>query len=304
MSINFQLLDLRAFLAVFDFGHFKEAASFLSLTQSALTRRIQALEYRLGVALFERSTRRVVPTLAGRKLEPIARRMLDEMDLSILSIGDMGAQQRGQISIACIPAVVSSFLPKTIKAFNLRFPFMQIKILDLSPLAGLESILHGEVEFGINMVGATEPDLEFHPLMDDPYVFVCHRSHPLADSRHLTWLDLEEHVLIRIGRPDSGNRAVLDNALTKENVQLNWVYEVNNLTTSLGLVEAGLGASILPRLATAARHTGVIVTKPISSPEVFRTLGLVERRKGHLSAAARILRDMIVNDLRSNRKSQ
>lgn len=298
MSINLEMLDLRAFLAVFDFGSFKEAAELLKLTQPALSRRIQALESRLGVALLERSTRHVVPTLAGRKLEPIARRLLDELDLSIFSISDMGAQQRGQISIASIPAVVSSCLPETIKAFNRRFPFIRLRVLDLSPQDGLESVLRGEVEFGINMVGATETELVFSPLMDDPYVLVCPRSHPLAKKKKVTWADLTEHVLIRIGRPDSGNRAVLDNALTKANVQLNWVYEVNNLTTSLGLVEAGLGVSVLPRLATAVKDHGGVVTKPISSPVVFRTLGIVERRKGHLSAAARILRDMLVKDLR------
>lgn len=97
-----------------------------------------------------------------------------------------------------------------------------------------------------------------------------------------------------IGRPDSGNRAVLDNALTKANVHLNWVYEVNNLTTSLGLVDAGLGASVLPRLATTVKDHSSVVTRPISSPVVFRTLRIVERRKGHLSAAAQIFRDMLI----------
>lgn len=298
MSINLEMLDLRAFLAVYEFGSFKEAAELLKLTQPALSRRIQALETRLGVALLERSTRHVAPTLAGRKLEPIARRLLDELDLSIFSISDMGSQQRGQISITSVPAVVSSFLPETIKAFNRRFPFIRLRILDLSPQDGLESVLRGEVEFGINMVGATETDLVFSPLMDDPYVLVCHKKHPLAKKKNIKWSHLAEHVLIRIGRPDSGNRAVLDNALTKANVQLNWVYEVNNLTTSLGLVEAGLGVSVLPRLATASKDHGSVVTRPISSPVVFRTLGIVERRKGHLSVAARILRDMLIKDLK------
>lgn len=298
MSINLEMLDLRAFLAVYEFGSFKEAAQLLKLTQPALSRRIQALESRLGVALLERSTRHVVPTLAGRKLEPIARRLLDELDLSIFSISDMGAQQRGQISIASVPAVASSFLPEAIKAFNRRFPHIRLRILDMSPQDGLESVLRGEVEFGINMVGATETDLIFTPLMDDPYVLVCHRSHPLAKKTSIKWSHLTEHVLIRIGRPDSGNRAVLDNALTKANVQLNWVYEVNNLTTSLGLVEAGLGVSVLPRLATEVKDRGSVVTRAIGTPTVFRTLGIVERRKGHLSAAARILRDMLIKDLK------
>src|SRR5215470_14242013 len=106
MSINFELLDLRAFLAVFDHSSFNKAAELLNLSQPALTRRIQALEARLGTALLERSTRHVIPTLAGRTLEPMARRLLSELDTSVLSISDLGAQQRGQISIASIPSAV------------------------------------------------------------------------------------------------------------------------------------------------------------------------------------------------------
>jgi DNA-binding transcriptional LysR family regulator len=138
-------------------------------------------------------------------------------------------------------------------------------------------------------------------LMDDPYVLACHRNNPLAGRKSLNWADLKEHVLIRIGRANSGNRALLDNALTKANVRLNWIYEVNNLTTCLKLVEAGLGASVLPRLATTSQHRGVVVTRPIKSPLVYRTLGIVERRKGTLSAAARILRDMLKVDFSSRK---
>src|SRR5262249_56202764 len=86
MSINFELLDLRAFLAVFDHSSFNKAAELLNLSQPALSRRIQALEARLGTALLERSTRQVAPTSAGRRLEPMARRLLDEFDTSLLSI--------------------------------------------------------------------------------------------------------------------------------------------------------------------------------------------------------------------------
>jgi DNA-binding transcriptional LysR family regulator len=213
----------------------------------------------------------------------------------------MGVQQRGQMSIAAIPAVVGSRVTDTIKAFKQRFPLIQLKILDYSPEEGLESVLRGEVEFGINMLGATETELVFSPLMDDPYVLACHRKNPLAGKKSLHWADLKEHVLIRIGRSNSGNRALLDNALIKANVRLNWIYEVNNLTTCLKLVEAGLGASVLPRLATVSKHRGAVVTRPIKSPVVYRTLGVVERRKGTLSAAARILRDMLKADFKARR---
>src|SRR5262245_28215980 len=296
MSINFELFDLRAFLAVYDLASFNKAAELLNLSQPALSRRIQGLEARLGTALLERSTRQVVPTATGRRLEPMARRLLDEFDTSLLSISGIGERQSGQITIASIPTAVIYFLPRVIKHFNQRYPQIRLRVLDRAPQEALDSVVHGEVEFGINMIGATETDVRFTHLMDDPYVLVCRRDHPLAKKKVVAWRDLAGYPLIRIGRPNSGNRALLDVALIKANLQLDWFHEVNNLTTALGLVQAGLGASVLPRLATPQSMHSNTITKPIRAPEVTRSIGIIERRKGRLSPAAKYFRDMLLAD--------
>jgi DNA-binding transcriptional LysR family regulator len=296
MRINFNLLDLRAFLAIFDFNSFHKAADLLNLSQPALSRRLRALEARLGTPLFERSTRVVTPTAAGRQLEPMARRLLDELDSSLQSISSIGGRQSGYVTISSIPTAAIYFVPRIIRQFGRQFPRIRLRVLDRSPAEVLDCVVRGEAEFGINMIGSMETDVTFSPIMDDPYVLACHRNHPLARRKNLVWQDLAGHALIRIGRENSGNRALLDAALTKADVRLDWLYEVNNLTTSLGLVEAGLGASVLPRLATPHGRHPVIVTKTIRSPEVTRTIGIVERRNGRLSPPAQFFRDILLAD--------
>lgn len=266
------------------------------MSQPALSRRLRTLETRLGTPLFARSTRNVMPTAAGRQLESIARRVLDDWDTSILTINRIGKRQPGQITISSIPTVAIYFLPKAIQHFNRQYPHIRLRILDRSPQEALECVVRREAEFGINMIGAMDGNVAFTPVMDDPYVLACHRNHPLAKKKDLTWRSLEGHPLIRIGRDNSGNRALLDGALTKANVRLDWFYEVNNLTTSLGLVEVGLGATVLPRLATPHGRHPVIVTKPIRSPEVSRTIGIVEPRDGHISPVAKLFRDVLLAD--------
>ena len=71
MNINFEILDLRAFLAVLELGSFHKAAQSLNLSQPALSRRIQALEASIGAPLLERTTRRVAPSTVGSSLEPM-----------------------------------------------------------------------------------------------------------------------------------------------------------------------------------------------------------------------------------------
>lgn len=294
MSINFELLDLRAFLAVFDYGSFHKAAALLNLSQPALSRRIQCLEVKLGTPLLERSTRHVSPTAAGCKLEPMARRLVEELETSLLTINGTDERQSGQVTIGAIPSAVVSLLPAIMGHFHERFPRMRLRVMDRTPQEALSSVIRGDVEFGINMVGSRMDDVTFTPLVEDPYVLVCPRGSALAKKRNLRWADLTGHSLVRVGRVNSGNRVLLDNALADAGVQLDWFYEVNNLDTALRLVEEGLGASILPAMAMETSKHPSLVVKPVGAPGVFRTIGIVERRKGRLSPPAQYLKDMLL----------
>ena len=293
MRINFELLDLRAFLAVVATGSFNRAAQSVHLSQSALSRRIKGLEEAVGSPLLERTTRRVELTTVGRQLHPLLERMLGEIETSILSVSETGTRQSGQVTLACVPTAAFYFLPQVIRAFNEQHPLIRFRILDLSAREGLESVARGETEFGINVLGLSEPDLRFTPLLKDPFVLACRRDHPLAQRSSLTWPELAGYPLVGVSR-NSGNRTILDNALAGPNIDLNWFYEVNHLSTSLGLVEAGLGVSVLPKLATPQSAHPVIVSIPIVDPVVTRSIGIVERRSGRLSSAALRFRDMLI----------
>ena len=111
MSINFELLDLRAFLSVAELESFHGAATALNLSQPALSRRIQKLEAAIGAPLLERTTRRVAITAVGRELLPLVQRMLDELDSCSLR-SRAGATPRGQVTIACLPTAAFYFLPR------------------------------------------------------------------------------------------------------------------------------------------------------------------------------------------------
>jgi DNA-binding transcriptional LysR family regulator len=298
MSINFEALDLRAFVAVVDLEGFHRAAEALNLSQPALSRRIQRLEAAVGAALLERTTRRVALTTVGREFLPLVRRMLEEFDSSLFAMRDVGKQRRGQISLACVPTAAFYFLPSVIARFNEQYPNIRFRILDLSANEGLESVARGEVEFGINLLGASDPELSFEPLIDDPFVLACRRDHPLAKRDLLTWSDLEGQPLVAVSRT-SGNRIMLDAALVRAGVNLSWSYEVTHLSTSLGLVEAGLGISVLPKLATPQADHPIIVTRPIQNPEVSRTIGVVRRRGGRLAPAAERFLEMLLGTWRN-----
>jgi DNA-binding transcriptional LysR family regulator len=293
MSINCEILDLRAFLAVLELESFHRAAEALHLSQPALSRRIQKLEAAVGAPLLERTTRHVAATALGAELIPLVQRMLEEFDGSLFSMRDLAPNRGGLVTIACIPTAAFYFLPTVIRQFNEEYPNIRFRILDLTATGGLQAVARGEVEFGINIMGNSDPDLIFDRLAEDPFVLAARKDHPLAEKSQVGWRELKPYRLITVHR-SSGNRTLLDAALAKSNIKLRWFYEVTHLSTSLGLVEAGLGISVLPKMATPQDDHPFLVTRPIVSPEVSRTIGVVRRRGGSLSPAAERFMTMLL----------
>ncbi|TKT69544.1 LysR family transcriptional regulator [Aquamicrobium sp. LC103] len=293
MRINCEILDLRCFLMVVELGSFHRAADTLNLSQPALSRRIQKLESVIGGALLERSTRHVASTAMGMELLPLVRRMLEEFDASLFTTREAGVQRSYIINMACIPTAAFYFLPLVIGRFSQEYPLVRFSILDLPATQGVQSVARGEVEFGINFMGNSDPDLEFIRLIEDPFVLAARKDHDLAGKSVVSWSELSPYPLITVHR-SSANRTLLDASLAKSNLRLPWSYEVTHLSTSLGLVEAGLGISVLPRLAMPQTDHPFLVPIPIRNPEVSRTIGILKRRGVSLSPAAeRFLRMLI-----------
>nr|WP_238380121.1 LysR substrate-binding domain-containing protein [Stenotrophomonas maltophilia] len=115
-------------------------------------------------------------------------------------------------------------------------------------------------------MGANDPNLDFDVLAEDPFVLACRHDHPLARKRKVECADLPNHQLITVHRT-SGNRTLLDDALARENLKLSCHYEVTHLSTSLSMVEAGIGVSVLPKMATPdGDHQSCAGGAPCSRP--------------------------------------
>ena len=197
------------------------------MSQPSVSRRIKALEAALGVALLERTTRRVKPTSIGRALDPMLRRLVCEFENCVFSLGDFGVRHPGEVTVASIATAASCFLPRVLKSFTTAHPDIRFRIVDLSAEEGLECVARGEAEFGINFLGASRSDLKFTPLIDDNFVVACRADHPFASRKSIKWSDLSGQSLIISQR--SGNRALIDQALARSNLRLNWSFEVIHL---------------------------------------------------------------------------
>ncbi|MDP5307422.1 LysR family transcriptional regulator [Paracoccus spongiarum] len=272
--MNIDLEDLKAFVATAEMQSFRAAAEMIHLSQPALTRRIQKLETTLGVALLERTTRRVSLTAVGRDFLPRARRLLDDLETSLLSVREIAERRSGLVSIACIPTAAYYFLPDVIGEFTKEYPLIRFRIVDAGANEVLQSVINREVDFGITLLGTEAPEVSFEPLIEEPFHLACRRDHPLSRRAEVTWAELADHRFITVGRA-SGNRLIMDLALAGATVRPRPFYEVQHLSTSLGLVEAGLGVAALPRMSLPAAPHPLIAAVALKDPTVTRTVGVV-----------------------------
>jgi DNA-binding transcriptional LysR family regulator len=292
MNMNFDLADLRAFVAVAEMNSFRAAADSIHLSQPAISRRVEKLELALGIKLFERTTRSVVLTAIGRDFSRKARSLLDDLENSLLSMRGAAATQLGEVVIACVPSAVYYFLPKVLLEFHAQYPRIRVRIIDDGANAVLKSVTGGEADFGINIIGIQEPEIEFQAILTESFVVACRRDHPLAMKSQVTWTELGQYEYMTVDK-SSGNRLVIDLALASTNVRLRWSYEAKHISTLIGLVEAGLGVAVVPRLAMPMGEHATLTTVPLVEPTVDRAVGLIRRRGRELPPSARQLYELI-----------
>ncbi|MBB4615975.1 LysR family transcriptional regulator [Sphingomonas abaci] len=285
VPLNCELLDLRAIIAVADGKSFLRAAEQLNLSQPALSRRVQKLEATVGTALLERTTRSVRLTPAGQEIVPLLRRLIEEIDSSLLGMMALGERQAGRLTVASIPSATVRFLPDVLEQFGREYRNVRVRVLDLSATECAEAVRTGEAEFAISLPVTSDGDLSFEPLTDDPYGLVCRRDDPLAELPDPSWADLTGLRLVTV-HMGSGNRTALDAGLTRAGIELRWFYEVTRLTSALALVQAGLGPSVLPRLACMGPDARDLLWRPLRGAGIVRTIGVLRRSSATLSPTA------------------
>ncbi|AGW94014.1 LysR family transcriptional regulator [Cupriavidus sp. DF5525] len=291
--MNLNLSDLRAFVAVAEHSSFRAAAAELHLSQPALSRRIEKLEDALGVRLFDRTTRSVEMTAVGREFSRRARDLLNGLDESLLGIRDVASRIAGEVTVACVPSAVRYFLPGVLREYHARYPRIVVRLVDEGANEVLNMVVRNEADFGLNYIGTQEPDVEFEPVLREAFVVACPPGHPLAKKKQATWAELGQYDYMTVGKA-SGNRLLLDLALSEVPVRPHWYCEVRHVSTLVSLVEAGLGIAAVPRLAMPPGDHPTLKSVPLVDPTVTRTVGLIRRRGRSLSPAAQQLYDMLL----------
>ncbi len=303
--MNLSIRHLRAFQALVAERNFTRAAELCNLTQSAFSALIANLETGLGVRLFSRNTRHVELTSEGRVFERIAARLLPEMEHALLEMSDQVQRKQGRVAIAALPSISSGMLPPLVRQFESRYPGIELVLHDLANSPCLDLLRSRQVDFALCAAVAPSGEFSVEKLGSDTFHFVCDKHHRLAGQARLSAAELLDESII-VFEKQSSIRQHLDACIYPRR----WTVarEVHNLSTAAALVQAGLGATIVPTIALAQFDMRALRAIPVKLPINERAICLIRRKDGDDSIAAaafiELLRGALARQVRELAASQ
>jgi DNA-binding transcriptional LysR family regulator len=279
--------QLVAVLAVAEYRSFIAAASALNISQPALTRIIKRVEDVLGVQLFERTTRQVKVSEAGREFLAVAQRIANDLRITVDNMRELAEQKRGQIIISSITSIANSLLPGMVFDYRAERPGIEIQIRDGVHGTVMEDVRSGVADFGINYIQDVPDAIDTRRLGQETFALALHRDHPLAGGPNdlISFADLAGVPLISMPT-DSQTRRVLDAAAIARDVHLDHAVVVSQIPTMLNLVRANVGVGFAPLTAITGGPDDDLVCVRIHDLEIKLDVGIVRLRERGATPAA------------------
>ncbi len=295
--MDLTIQQLRVVVAVHDAGSFTTAAEELLLAQSSLSRCVLEVERKLGVALFERTTRRLEPTAEGREFVATARSTLATFDANLRHFEGFLDGRRGRVRVAALPSLAAILLPSIVSTYQRARPDVELSIEDALATEVLDRVRTGVVDFAVTVVSAVaEPadDLEVTPVATDRFCCVFPPDHAFAALDEVAWADLAGEAFIAFDRTTS-IRQHLDRAFAESGARPRNAIEARNISAVAGLVAAGLGVSAVPGLVLPLTQFAGLLHRPLGTPRTERRIAIVRVPHRPLSPAAAAFRTAITD---------
>jgi len=244
-----ELRQIRYFVGVSEAGSLLKASARLHIAQPALGQQIAALEHSVGARLFDRSSRGVTLTEAGKAFLEHAKVLLADVERARSAVRESSRVPSGDVAIG-LPTTVSLIATVPIlQACRDQLPQVRIKIIEAYSGFVREWLVSGRLDLALLYGDEADPVLAKEALLDDRLVFVSSAQGATA-PRKMTLSALPRWPLVLPGR-DHGLRRIIDDACAPEGIELNVVAEIESLPSVKRAVEAGLGSTILPLGAVA-----------------------------------------------------
>ncbi|MFF3483622.1 LysR substrate-binding domain-containing protein [Streptomyces sp. NPDC002701] len=273
------LPQLRAFAAVAEHLHFRDAAAAMGMSQPALSGAVSALEETLGVTLLERTTRKVLLSPAGERLAVRARAVLDEVSALMEEAEAVRAPFTGVLRLGVIPTVAPYLLPTVIGLVHDRYPALDLQVHEEQTANLLEGLTTGRLDLLLLAVPLGVPGVTELPLFDEDFVLVTPLDHWLGGREGIPREALRELNLLLLDEGHCLRDQALDICWEAGRADAPVTTTAAGLSTLVQLVAGGLGVTLLPRTAVKVEtsRSNQLRTGYFSEPAPARRVALAMR---------------------------
>src|SRR5260370_30881303 len=203
MRMKVTLHQLEVFLSVAELRSLPEAGRRLTVPRRGLSRPIRKIEEAVGARLFDRDTRNVELTPAGRELAPIARRILGEFEGAFSELAQFVEGRSGRVIVAALPSIAAAILPATIQRFRHAHSQVDFTIRDALSHCIVSAVDEGHADLGVTVRPPLSERLAYRPLLSDDFVLVCRADDPLAGDGAVPWSVFEGRPFISLASTSS-----------------------------------------------------------------------------------------------------
>ncbi|MFJ9178036.1 LysR substrate-binding domain-containing protein [Streptomyces sp. NPDC102360] len=280
------LAQLRAFAAVAEHLHFRDAAAAIGMSQPALSGAVSALEEALGVTLVERTTRKVLLSPAGERIAVRAKAVLDGVGALVEEAEAVRAPFTGVLRLGVIPTVAPYLLPTVLRLVHDTYPDLDLQVHEEQTSSLIEGLGAGRLDLLLLAVPLGVPGVAELPLFDEDFVLVTPLDHwlggregiPREALRELNLLLLDEGHCLRDQALDICREAGRDDAPVATTAA--------GLATLVQLVAGGLGVTLLPRTAVSVEtsRSSQLLTGYFAEPAPARRVAFAMRTGAARSA--------------------
>jgi DNA-binding transcriptional LysR family regulator len=285
--------QLRLFRDIAQTRSVSKGAQMNGISQSAASQHIHDLEKHLGVVLFDRSTRPVTLTEAGRLYADLCRDVLRREEELRAALDELTGAVEGEVRVASIYSVGLSEMSELQGEFTRRYPGARLHVDYMRPDKVYEAVLRDHADLGLVSYPEGSRELTVLPWRKEEMTVAAAPWHPLArrpvlkleDLNGVPYIGFDEELTIR---------RELDRYFHKAGVDLNLVMQFDNIQMVKEAVAIGSGISVLPaRVLRADVEQGRLKSIPILAPDLFRPLGIVHRRRKRFGRAAQAFLDLL-----------
>lgn len=254
------LRHLRYFVAVATERNFTRAAEKLGIAQPPLSRQIRELEDMYGVQLFDRDSRPVALTPAGRLLLDHADRVLGSVKQLESAVARFKSNGRRQYRFGFVGSTIYGPIPNLIRRFREAAPTLEIELLEMNTVSQIAALKEGRIDAGLGRLTFEDPAIDRHVVAHEDLVAALWVDHPLASATDpLSLADIEREPIILY--PSEPRPSYADQVLSifhDHGLRPQAVREVRELQTALGLVSAEVGISLVPSSIQRLRRDDIV----------------------------------------------